>query len=144
MASTRPLLPDQVINSDSNVPEEDDFNDELQEYVIMAVNVGSKGNVGCCYYTARDEKLLLMADVGNRGLEILDSCKQKALYLRFSLRIAVKASVQPTVVILPLQISERAELCFDPDGRARAGASDRGTFIACIKQSTKSKKSCRG
>lgn len=41
----------------------------------MAVDVKGKGNIGCSYYVAREEKLYMMEDVKLGGLEVVDMCK---------------------------------------------------------------------
>ena len=53
---------------------DDDIEDGWKEHIIMAVDVTNKGIIGCCYYVAREQKLLLMSEICGGGLEILDSC----------------------------------------------------------------------
>lgn len=40
--------------------------------VVMAVNVGKRGTVGCAYYLAREEKLYFMEDVQQGGVDVVD------------------------------------------------------------------------
>lgn len=47
--------------------------DALNE-VVMAVDVKGRGNVGCSYYVAREEKLYFMEDVKLGGVEVVDMC----------------------------------------------------------------------
>ena len=61
------------------IPEHDTDIDErenadLLNEIIMAVDMRDKGNVGCCYYVAKDEKLSLLPDVQGGGLEVVDAC----------------------------------------------------------------------
>ena len=57
---------------DADIDEREDA-DFLNE-VVMALDVRGRGNVGCCYYVAKDEKLLLLPDVQCGGLEVVDAC----------------------------------------------------------------------
>ena len=59
-------------------PEHDTDVDELEDVdllneVIMAVDMKDRGNVGCCYYVAKDEKIALLSDVQGGGLEVIDA-----------------------------------------------------------------------
>jgi DNA mismatch repair protein MSH5 len=49
-------------------------NDSLNE-TIMALDMKSRGTVGCCYYVAREEKLYFMEDVKLGGLNAIDARK---------------------------------------------------------------------
>ena len=69
--STGPSEADLRPENDADIGEREDA-DSLNE-VIMAVDMKDKGNVGCCYYVARDEKLALLSDVQSGGLEIIDA-----------------------------------------------------------------------
>ena len=60
--------------SQEHHPELDPDDDTLNE-VVMAVDLGSKGTVGCSYYVARDEKIYLMEDVKLGDATIVDSCE---------------------------------------------------------------------
>ena len=53
--------------------DEDENDDSLNE-VVMAVDVRDRGTVGCAYYIAREEKLLLMEDVKLGGADIVEAC----------------------------------------------------------------------
>jgi len=39
----------------------------------MAIDMHNRDTVGCCYYTARDEKLYLMSDAKFGGLEVIQT-----------------------------------------------------------------------
>lgn len=56
---------------DDEISERED-NDSLNE-VVMAVDLRDRGTVGCCYYVARAEKLYMMEDVRNGGIEVIDT-----------------------------------------------------------------------
>ncbi|KAG8533404.1 chaperone ATPase hsp78 [Bacidia gigantensis] len=58
---------------DADASESDAAHDDFKEVVVMGVNVSNRGEIGCCYYSASDEILLLMSDLSNGGLDILDS-----------------------------------------------------------------------
>ena len=62
----------------------DDFDDDqetLQE-IVMAINVTDRNTIGCAYYTAREEKLLLMEDVQSGSPDIVDTCKSPRVTFR--------------------------------------------------------------
>ena len=52
----------------------DGIEDDWTDQIVMGVDITLKGNVGCCYYVARDHKLLLMSEISGGGLEVLESC----------------------------------------------------------------------
>lgn len=83
--------------------EDDDFMSE----VIMAVNVRGRGNVGCCYYIARDERLLLLSDVSGGGLEVVETCEQNTCYSFLQKRLIVTSEGPHTAHCCP----------FVPEGR---------------------------
>ena len=41
----------------------------------MAVDLGQKGMVGCCYYVAREERMYSMEDMSLGGVEVVDARK---------------------------------------------------------------------
>lgn len=47
--------------------------DSLHE-IVMAVDLSSRGAVGCAYYVAREEKLYFMEDMQLGGPDAVDSC----------------------------------------------------------------------
>lgn len=52
----------------------DDDDDTLNE-VVMAVDLLSRGTVGCCYYVARDERMYFMEDIQFGDVEIIENRK---------------------------------------------------------------------
>lgn len=56
-----------------NSTDEGDFGDDTLNEVIMAVDVRSRGTVGCAYYVAREEKLYFMEDVKLGGADIVEA-----------------------------------------------------------------------
>ena len=72
-ASTAPSSHGSEPEDDAAIDEREE-NDSLNE-VIMAVDVKGRGNVGCSYYVAREEKLYFMEDVKLGGLEVVETCK---------------------------------------------------------------------
>ena len=54
----------------------EDFLDEI----VMALDVRDRDTLGCCYYSAAEEKLFVMQDVRSGGQELVDKCK---MLLRF-------------------------------------------------------------
>lgn len=63
----------------SAVRDDEDAGDDTLNEVIMAVDLTPRGTVGCCYYVARDEKLYFMEDVEFGDVDVVDSCKCKAI-----------------------------------------------------------------
>lgn len=47
---------------------------DLLNEVIMAVDMRERGNVGCCYYVAKNQQIALLSDVQGGGLEVIDTC----------------------------------------------------------------------
>ena len=72
-ASTAPSSPGTEPENDAAINEREE-SDALNE-IIMAVDVKGRGNVGCSYYVAREEKLYFMEDVKLGGLEVVDVCE---------------------------------------------------------------------
>lgn len=53
---------------------EDDILDDMAE-IVLAVDVKEKGTVGCCFYSASDERLKILSDAQLGGKEFVDMCK---------------------------------------------------------------------
>lgn len=70
-----PFLDDTSTETPSEVNQQADENDDLLNEVIMAVDLTSRGTVGCCYYVAREEKLYFMEDMQFGNADVVDSCK---------------------------------------------------------------------
>ena len=49
----------------------EDFLDEI----VMALDVRDRDTLGCCYYSAAEEKLYVMQDIRSGGQELVDKCK---------------------------------------------------------------------
>ncbi|KAL9071237.1 MAG: hypothetical protein Q9157_005541 [Trypethelium eluteriae] len=94
---------------DDQIPagEVDPDADALNE-VVMAVDMRGRGDVGCCYYVARDEKLYFMEDVKLGGLDVVD---------------ALKLFIEPTVVLLPGRADDAVVERLDPDARTQGSLS---------------------
>lgn len=52
-----------------------DLDDDTLNEIIMAVDLGTKGSVGCSYYVARDEAMYFMEDVKLGDIDIVDACE---------------------------------------------------------------------
>ena len=53
---------------------DDPLHDDSLNEVVMAVDVRSRGTVGCAYYVAREERLHFMEDVKLGGADIVEAC----------------------------------------------------------------------
>ena len=53
--------------------EYDDIHDDTLSEVIMAVDMTTRGTVGCCYYVAREERLYFMEDIQIGDVDIVDT-----------------------------------------------------------------------
>ncbi|KAL9092316.1 MAG: hypothetical protein Q9165_004490 [Trypethelium subeluteriae] len=82
----------------TNAGEVDPDADVLNE-VVMAVDVRDRGDVGCCYYVARDEKLYFMEDVKLGGVDVVDAriCENA----RLSERTQYVQSLAKSAVLTP-------------------------------------------
>lgn len=56
---------------------EHELEDDLDSFneVIMAVDMKSRGEIGCTYYVAREETLYFMEEVKSGSVDIVDGCK---------------------------------------------------------------------
>ena len=52
-----------------------DLNDDSLNEVVLAVDLRDRGNVGCAYYLAQEERLHMMDEVKLGGIEIIDARK---------------------------------------------------------------------
>lgn len=57
--------------------EHDDANDDTLNEIVMAVDMTTRGTVGCCYYIAREEKLYFMEDLQIGNADVVDTRKRK-------------------------------------------------------------------
>ncbi|KAL1952661.1 hypothetical protein VTO42DRAFT_4562 [Malbranchea cinnamomea] len=58
--------------------------------VVMAIDVKERGTFGCCYYVAEEEKLYILEDIEQGGMDIIET---------------IKLEIEPTVVV----VSTRAD-----------------------------------
>ncbi|KAL9099242.1 MAG: hypothetical protein Q9163_005233 [Psora crenata] len=107
---TTPTTESASMTEDRAEMDETDYCERLDE-IIMAVDVSHKGDVGCCYYVAMEEKLLLLSEVSCGGLEVINT---------------LKVHIQPTVVILSLRVPEDVEECFNPHSRTEIADTEEG------------------
>lgn len=68
------VVNEQSIASIRDRPDDGLLDDEVLNEVVMAVNVTDRGIVGCAYYVASSEKLLLMEDMPLGGPDVVDAC----------------------------------------------------------------------
>ena len=54
--------------------------------VVMALDVKERGTVGCCYYAAEEERLYILEDVEQGGLEIIETRMLRSTTLATKLR----------------------------------------------------------
>lgn len=73
--SSRTLVGDEA--GEDIRPPVDDIDQDLDALneIVMAVDLGHRGSVGCSYYVAREEKLYFMEEVQLGGPQVLDSCE---------------------------------------------------------------------
>jgi DNA mismatch repair protein MSH5 len=97
----------------SSNPSEDELNE-----VIMAIDVDKDGKVGCAYYIAMDETLVLEEDVSMGGIEAVDT---------------LLLHVQPTSIIIPnrapgdlVEFLERDAHRFDD---SEGSSSEQGSYV---------------
>ena len=70
---------DWLTENDADIEETE--NEAQANEVVMAIDVSSKGAVGCCYYDAMEEKLMLLSEVSCGGLEVIETCKCAYLHI---------------------------------------------------------------
>ena len=51
-----------------------DSAEELLDHIIVAIDAKERGNVGCAYYIAREQRLFCMEDVPRGGTESIERC----------------------------------------------------------------------
>lgn len=82
--------------------------DDTLNEVIMSVDLTTRGTVGCCYYVARDEKLLFMEDIQFGDVEVID---------------ALRMFIDPTVILVSTKIDDTVIDRFDPEARSGSSVS---------------------
>ena len=92
---------------------------DMQNEIVMAVNLTDRGNVGCAYYVASNEKLYFMEDVKMGGPDVIDTCKctkPLTMYLHTDSSL-VKLFVDPTVVLVSSRCDDEVFNRLDPEMR---------------------------
>ena len=102
-----------VLESEDAIREREDA-DALNE-IILALDMRERGTLGCAYYVARDEKLFLMADIQQCGLEIVDTLKLHAA---------------PTVVLISTRSDEALESHLKTEARDISNGDNPGMIVA--------------
>ncbi|KAH7414103.1 muts domain V-domain-containing protein [Phaeosphaeria sp. MPI-PUGE-AT-0046c] len=86
-----------------------DFNaDDTLTKVVMAVDLTTRGTVGCCYYVARDEKLFFMEDIRFADVDVVD---------------ALRTFIDPTIILVSTKIDDTVIDRFDPEARSSGSTS---------------------
>ncbi|EUC27440.1 hypothetical protein COCCADRAFT_9965 [Bipolaris zeicola 26-R-13] len=84
-----------------------DENDDMLNEIVMAVDLNTRGTVGCCYYIASEERLYFMEDIQYGHVDVVDS---------------LRIYVNPTVILVSTKTDDRVIDCLDPD--AKSGDND--------------------
>ncbi|KAL6169067.1 hypothetical protein ACJQWK_05427 [Exserohilum turcicum] len=103
-----PFLDDTSTETPSEVNQQADENDDLLNEVIMAVDLTSRGTVGCCYYVAREEKLYFMEDMQFGNADVVDS---------------LRVYIDPTVILVSNKIDDKVIDRFDPEAKSGGSTS---------------------
>lgn len=92
----------------------------------MAVDVKSRGNVGCAYYVAREEKLYFMEDVKHGGADVVEARKYRGEVCQRGFNaVPVKLFIDPTTMVVPMRLDEAILEKLDPEARGRGTSDDR-------------------
>ncbi|KAJ5058840.1 muts domain V-domain-containing protein [Bipolaris maydis] len=102
-----PFLDDTSLDLPSEASHRVDENDDLLNEIVMAVDLNTRGTVGCCYYIASEERLYFMEDVQFGHVDVVDS---------------LRIYIDPTVILVSTKIDDKVIDCFDPD--AKSGDND--------------------
>lgn len=100
---TKPSIPQNSISNfvDDEIPRQS-IDDDLG-HVIVAMDMGDSGTVGCSYYSAQEETLYLMGDIYFSGNETIDSCPSSRLTFmvlkKMLTAMAVILQTKPTVLL---------------------------------------------
>ena len=92
----------------------------------MAVDVKTRGTVGCAYYIAREQKLYFMEDVKFGGPDVVEACQSGSgsIHSVGLTSQSVKLFISPTIILIPFRLEEAVIDKLDPDRRSRAGSAD--------------------
>ena len=74
----------------------------------MAVDLTTRGTVGCCYYIAREEKLFFMEDIPFADVDVVD---------------ALRIFIDPTIILVSTKIDDTVIDRFDPEARSSRSTS---------------------
>ncbi|GAB7338813.1 hypothetical protein MBLNU457_5511t2 [Dothideomycetes sp. NU457] len=96
--------PDPVQDAEESLASDDSLNE-----IVMAVNVQSRGTVGCAYYVAQEERLYFMEDVTLGGADVVE---------------ALKLFISPTTILVPYRLDETILDRIDSDYRSRETSTD--------------------
>lgn len=69
------VVPEAEILPENDIDIEQREDEDMLNEVIMAIDVRDRGNVGCCYYVARNQQIAILSDVQGGGLGIVENCK---------------------------------------------------------------------
>lgn len=72
-STSRTPIADNTARGQRDTSEGLDQDHDLLNEIVMAVNLGHRGTVGCAYYIARAEKLYFMEDVQLGGPDVVNS-----------------------------------------------------------------------
>jgi DNA mismatch repair protein MSH5 len=64
----------------SAIDEDENLVDDSGE-IVMAVDIKEKGTVGCCFYTAREDRVSILSDVQFGGKDFIDMRESLAIIL---------------------------------------------------------------
>ena len=98
--------PSESVNPDDGTSDLN-FDDTLGE-IVMAVDLTTRGTVGCCYYIAREEKLFFMEDIQFADVDVVD---------------ALRMFIDPTIILVPTKIDDTVIDRFDPEARSSRSTS---------------------
>ena len=104
--SDRTRGPAESVNPDDGTSDLN-FDDTLSE-IVMAVDLTTRGTVGCCYYIAREEKLFFMEDIQFADVDAVD---------------ALRMFIDPTIILVPTKIDDTVIDRFDPEARSSRSTS---------------------
>ncbi|KAF5851469.1 hypothetical protein GGP41_004289 [Bipolaris sorokiniana] len=109
-----PFLDDKSLDAPSEASHHVDENDDLLNEVVMAVDLNTRGTVGCCYYIASEERLYFMEDIQYGHVDVVDS---------------LRIYIDPTVILVSTKIDDKVIDCFDPDAKSSDNDQFRLPFL---------------
>lgn len=104
--------------SESQYEYNDAVSDDAMNEIIMAVDMQSRGTVGCAYYIAAEEKLYFMEDVELGGPDVVEARQYWPFAsLFFADSNQVKIFIDPTVVLVSNKLDDAVLDKLDPERR---------------------------